>query len=124
MLMCTMCALTSSSSRFSEVTCSFNSWRNGRIKRLLGREEREGKRREGGGRKKGRERGEGRVQRQKEDCFLLSDLLPFLALISPLSGASSAPLRQSSVALCALSGASGTLHVTLQTYLQLLSIEL
>ena len=68
-----MCALTSSSSRFSEVTCSFNSWGNGGIKRLLEREEREEKRMEGGGRKKGRERGEGRVKdrRRTVSYFLI-----------------------------------------------------
>lgn len=53
LLMCTMCALTSSSSRFSEVTFSFHSWGNGGIKRLLEREERERKRR-------GKEEEEGR----------------------------------------------------------------
>ena len=71
MLMCTMCALTSSSSRFSEVTCSFNSWGNGGIKRLLGREEREGKRREGGRRKEeGERKGGGKGGKTEGGLFL------------------------------------------------------
>lgn len=80
LLMCTMCALTSSSSRFSEVAFSFHSWGIGGIKRLLEREEREGKRRgkeEEEGRKEGRGRGEGRVERQKGDGTVFYFLICF-----------------------------------------------
>ena len=78
LLMCTMCALTSSSSRFSEVTFSFHSWGIGGIKRLLERRERGKEKREGGGgRKEGRGRGEGRVERQKGDGTVFYFLICF-----------------------------------------------